>query len=120
MTHKFIFVEFKKKVEVEYAADLSSFRFGSAFPSINSKGKKRNDMDDENYETAASHNFNLNVINRTKDSLFQMIKNSKDSISGITTPWVYLGMLFANFCWHVEDNYMYSLNYMHKGAAKTW
>mmetsp|Transcript_20054 Transcript_20054/g.17139 ORF Transcript_20054/g.17139 Transcript_20054/m.17139 type:complete len:152 (-) Transcript_20054:769-1224(-) len=29
-------------------------------------------------------------------------------------------MQFASFCWHVEDLYMYSVNYMHKGAAKTW
>lgn len=29
-------------------------------------------------------------------------------------------MLFASFCWHVEDMYMSSVNYMHKGSAKTW
>ena len=33
---------------------------------------------------------------------------------------MYMGMLFASFCWHVEDCYMYSANYMHKGEAKTW
>lgn len=43
-----------------------------------------------------------------------------ENISGITSPWVYSGMLFATFCWHVEDLSMYSLNYMHLGAAKTW
>jgi hypothetical protein len=31
-----------------------------------------------------------------------------------------MGSLFASFCWHVEDNYMYSLNYMHEGSDKTW
>jgi len=29
-------------------------------------------------------------------------------------------MLFACFCWHVEDLYMYAVNYLHMGAAKTW
>ena len=29
-------------------------------------------------------------------------------------------MKFASFCWHVEDLYMYALNYLHHGAPKTW
>jgi len=29
-------------------------------------------------------------------------------------------MKFASFCFHVEDLYMYALNYHHMGAAKTW
>ncbi|RHY95458.1 hypothetical protein DYB37_003126, partial [Aphanomyces astaci] len=29
-------------------------------------------------------------------------------------------MLFASFCWHFEDNYLYSINYMHTGAKKHW
>ena len=29
-------------------------------------------------------------------------------------------MLFASFCWHVEDHYAHSINYMHWGAPKTW
>lgn len=107
-------------METEYAADLPSYRFGSGFPCINSKGKKRDDIEDENYEIAAKQSFNLNVINSSQDSMFQVIKYSKDSISGITSPWVYIGMLYATFCWHVEDNYMYSINYSHRGAVKTW
>jgi histone demethylase JARID1 len=41
-------------------------------------------------------------------------------MSGVSTPWLYMGSLFASFCWHVEDNYMFSLNYMHEGSPKTW
>lgn len=41
-------------------------------------------------------------------------------LSGITDPWVYVGMLFATFCWHVEDLYMHALNYHHFGQPKTW
>ncbi|KAI4964740.1 hypothetical protein ZWY2020_059733 [Hordeum vulgare] len=41
-------------------------------------------------------------------------------VAGVTTPMLYLGMLFSWFAWHVEDHDLHSLNYMHLGAAKTW
>jgi len=67
-----------------------------------------------------THPLNLNNLSQAPDSLFQIITTKVESISGISSPWVYLGMLFASFCWHVEDLYMYSVNFMHKGAPKTW
>ena len=106
----------KSKVTVEYAADLPTRRYGSAFPTVY-KGKATDDLNPKDEKT---HPFNLNNINRAKDSLFQIITTKTDNISGITSPWIYFGMLFASFCWHVEDLYMYSINYMHKGDPKTW
>ena len=49
-----------------------------------------------------------------------MTRHLPDPITGINVPWLYLGMLFASFAWHNEDNYLYSINYMHWGAPKMW
>lgn len=95
-------------MEVHYAADI---------PLNNYFSKK------EIYQMTNSNKeyFDLKTVNIQKNSLLQFSKNSEDlQISGITVPWIYFGMLFSTFCWHTEDLYLYSLNYMHSGAPKIW
>ena len=49
-----------------------------------------------------------------------ILKHIKVGINGINVPWMYFGNLFSTFCWHNEDNYLYSINYHHWGAPKCW
>jgi len=49
-----------------------------------------------------------------------VLTHLQTSINGINVPWLYIGMLFSSFCWHNEDNYLYSINYSHFGESKQW
>jgi hypothetical protein len=65
--------------------------------------------------------WGLGNVNLCKNSLFQFLKKENCSnISGLTFPWLYFGMTYSTFCWHIEDLYLYSLNYMHYGKPKIW
>lgn len=61
--------------------------------------------------------WNLQVIARSSGSLTRFMP---DDIPGVTSPMVYIGMLFSWFAWHVEDHELHSMNYLHTGSPKTW
>eukprot|EP00887_Chlorella_sp_A99_P003889 scaffold11.g3889.t1 len=51
---------------------------------------------------------------------WSVLRHLEVLVEGVSTPMLYIGMLFAHFAWHVEDHHMHSINYQHQGAAKTW
>lgn len=99
--------DLEETVEVEYGADIHCTTHGSGFPT----------MEKQPTDPYSSDPWNLNVLPFHSESLFKHIKSD---ISGMTVPWVYVGMIFSTFCWHNEDHYAYSANYQHFGATKTW
>ncbi|KAJ6327103.1 hypothetical protein OIU78_014063 [Salix suchowensis] len=61
--------------------------------------------------------WNLKNLSRLPKSILRLLGTA---IPGVTDPMLYIGMLFSVFAWHVEDHYLYSINYHHCGASKTW
>ncbi|XP_034731880.1 lysine-specific demethylase 5C isoform X1 [Etheostoma cragini] len=102
----------EEDVVVEYGADIHSKEFGSGFPMNN--GKKKLTKEEEEY---ACSGWNLNVMPVLEQSLLCHINGD---ISGMKVPWLYVGMVFSAFCWHIEDHWSYSINYLHWGEPKTW
>ncbi|CAG9759909.1 unnamed protein product [Ceutorhynchus assimilis] len=98
-------------VTVEYGADLHTMDHGSGFPTKSSANLFQGDKE------YAESSWNLNNLPVLEGSVLGYINAD---ISGMKVPWMYVGMCFATFCWHNEDHWSYSINYLHWGEAKTW
>ncbi|CAH2061130.1 unnamed protein product, partial [Iphiclides podalirius] len=98
-------------VTVEYGADLHSMDHGSGFPT---KMSAHLYPGEQQY---AESSWNLNNLPVLEGSVLGHINAD---ISGMKIPWLYVGMCFATFCWHNEDHWSYSINYLHWGEPKTW
>ncbi|KAG6395847.1 hypothetical protein SASPL_141976 [Salvia splendens] len=100
------------EVEVYYGADLETGTLGSGFP------KDYPLMtDDSKISQYVTSGWNLNNLPRLPGSVLGF---EECNISGVVVPWLYIGMCFSSFCWHVEDHHLYSLNYHHWGDPKMW
>ena len=33
-----------------------------------------------------------------------MLRHIDENIAGVVVPWLYVGMMFSSFCWHIEDH----------------
>jgi len=104
---------------VEYANDMA----GSAF--VPMKEKKTGEVVSGSGSggagagaaTVGDSAWNMRGVARANGSLLRFMK---EDIPGVTSPMVYVAMMFSWFAWHVEDHDLHSLNYLHLGAGKTW
>lgn len=46
--------------------------------------------------------------------------DGEGALAGVTNSMLYFGMWRAMFAFHTEDMNLYSINYLHTGAAKSW
>lgn len=114
-----------KPIYIEYANDVP----GSGFAAPEERflfRKKRKKLGEQPRTLAeegaagwklSNSPWNLQVIARAPGSLTRFMP---DEVPGVTSPMVYIGMLFSWFAWHVEDHELHSLNFLHMGAPKTW
>ena len=117
-----------QSVVVEYGNDVNANDFGSGFP-MSERGRcleggtidvDKVDLPEPKFGTEDYYKetwWNLNNIPCAPDSI---LRHVRVGINGINVPWMYYGSLFSTFCWHNEDNYLYSINYHHWGAPKQW
>ncbi|XP_023637886.1 lysine-specific demethylase REF6 [Capsella rubella] len=101
-----------KPFSVEYANDMP----GSAFIPLSLAAARRRESGGDG-GTVGETAWNMRAMARAEGSL---LKFMKEDIPGVTSPMVYIAMMFSWFAWHVEDHDLHSLNYLHMGASKTW
>lgn len=89
-------------VSVDYGSDLDTELLGSGFPKTG---------------PYADMLFNCNKLAMAKGSVMNWLDDAM-LISGVTIPWLYVGMVFSTFCWHVEDQWMFSINYGYQKQKK--
>ncbi|NWZ22743.1 KDM5B demethylase, partial [Asarcornis scutulata] len=100
----------EEDVTVEYGADIASKEFGSGFPVRDGKFKVRPEEEVGLYYS----DWNMPVMEQS------VLAHITADICGMKLPWLYVGMCFSSFCWHIEDHWSYSINYLHWGEPKTW
>jgi histone demethylase JARID1 len=111
-----------KQPLVEYGNDLDTLSFYSGFKQKLTADRISGveavdcaDMFSDDYYARTA--WNLNNLPHADASVLKYLKTP---INGVNVPWLYVGMLFSSFCWHTEDNYLYSINYNHFGGIKQW
>lgn len=74
--------------------------------------------------------YDITVVNFLSDQVWNIGRlgtildhvsaDYNQNIEGLNTPYLYFGMWKTTFGWHTEDMDLYSINYLHEGAPKSW
>ncbi|KAI0500585.1 hypothetical protein KFK09_018799 [Dendrobium nobile] len=103
------------ELDVIYGSDLDTSVHGSGFPRAGDPVLPTVEADV--WQDYVYSPWNLNNLPKLQGSMLRVVH---DNIAGVMVPWLYVGMLFSSFCWHVEDHCFYSINYLHWGDPKCW
>jgi len=106
------------EVKVEYGSEIDTGVYGSAFPLPASLRTSSSSSSLPSSARYARSGWNINNLPVATGS---MLHHLDVPITGVVVPWLYVGMALSAFCWHAEDHYLYSINYLHLGkGAKQW
>ncbi|KAF7057653.1 hypothetical protein CFC21_064865 [Triticum aestivum] len=103
------------------AARPFSVEYGNDMPGSGFVKREVPDLDTDSPVAAprdvGETEWNMRVAPRARGSL---LRGMSRDVAGVTTPMLYVAMLYSWFAWHVEDHELHSLNYLHFGKPKTW
>ena len=87
-------------LQVLYGADLDTGLLGSGFPlDLSSQNEK--------FLQYAKDVWNINNFPQQKGKIPSLLRHIEDKITGVMVPWMYVGMMYSAFCWHLEDHMFY-------------
>ena len=111
----------ERSVDVHHGGDVDVSANGGGFPRrVEARSSGGADTRPDDVIAAAEHAWNLNNIPRQGGEHASLLRQVTENVPGITTPLMHVGSTFSSFCWRYEDHMLYSINYNHAGAAKTW
>ncbi|KAI8491929.1 Jumonji and AT-rich interaction domain containing 2 [Branchiostoma belcheri] len=67
-------------------------------------------------KTLGRHGWNLTTVPSNHHNILRHL----GSMSGVTAPWLLVGMLFTTSCWSCDSHKLPSIEYLHTGADKIW
>jgi hypothetical protein len=111
-TDEFLIDEFwrilkeKDHFNVETATYLPTSIYGSGFPTVNSRDVSTSDI---------THPWNLNNLPLHEDGVLRYLNSENESI---TRPALTVSMLHSISSWGLEDQFLYSADYLHLGSNK--